>query len=324
MRPYRSALSYCLSGPISFKYRDDVAACRRYVYSGYKVLFRERSGIGVFCPIFDTTGTRVIRGERHCCFGRKPSILFAQLFQVPTANLDVAFRISEEFICIFRRLLLIFFKTGFLCPFAANQRRHLHKSYLVGSAYLPCTKICFFIDQAPDKLFIKAIDPSLSRDQLIIPMNPIVGEEEPCRKQDNDQDDGDGDQITTHLWVHGPWGPFAPRHVFFFFHGRTIDRAVEAVFACGRVTCSRQFSEKLDVVIGLVSHLAPDLKQNFQELRSSVHKPIVNNCSPLAAIRQTHGIGDEAILLNKTEGRNLIKSGRRKTVVWSARDKLTQ
>src|SRR5690606_38288817 len=129
----------------------------------------------------------VVRGKSHGRLGRTTSISFAKLFEVPAADLNVAFRVAEQFRYILGRLALKFTEARFPSPFPGDQRGHLHQAYLARIADRCRTKIGLFVDQAPDKLFVDAIDPRLLRDQLVKAVLPIITKEKCARSEDQHQ-----------------------------------------------------------------------------------------------------------------------------------------
>src|SRR5207247_5864150 len=101
-----------------FEDRDHISFCRRYRYALDKGVFRKM--ISAARPILDPARTGVIRGQRHCRLGWLVAILFAKLFQIPAADLDISFGIAKKFDNVVRGLLLVFPKSGLVRPVAGH------------------------------------------------------------------------------------------------------------------------------------------------------------------------------------------------------------
>ena len=117
---------YCGFRAVAFQDRAYVRTGRLETDPLDELPFRERCSVCTLRPFVDTARAGIVSSKSHRGFCGPAAKLRPHLFEIPTADLNISFRILKQLLHIFVRLPFELAQTCFLCPFASDERRNLH------------------------------------------------------------------------------------------------------------------------------------------------------------------------------------------------------
>src|SRR5262249_51843826 len=132
--------------------------------------------VGRFVPIEGTAGTSIVSGDNPRLSIGHIAKLKCKFFQIPAPDLDVTFRVAQDATRGDCHLWLEFSHPGLRGPFPAHDGGDLHQPNLPILTDLPGTEVGFFVDDAPDKIRVDAVDLCLASNDAIIAMYPVLVE----------------------------------------------------------------------------------------------------------------------------------------------------
>jgi hypothetical protein len=145
-------------------------------------------------PLGGATRSGVVGGD-HARFGvRLVAIVFRDFFQIPAADLYVAFRVGEQTFGVARHLLRKLAHPRLRSPLAPDRRRHLHQPDLGVLTDLPRAEIRLLVNDAPHEIGVEPVDARLPRDERVETMNPVLIKKIETGGGEDGEDDGGEDE----------------------------------------------------------------------------------------------------------------------------------